>query len=411
MAEAAIKHHVAVFAMGLRLALFGTFYPEYNFAGTSTTPLAYGLARQASVDHVTVYCQRGAVLPVSPPHNLKLIPCWRYDNPSSLVSAALRLVSSSSLYDAVLFNTIVTGYGRSAAANGVGLLLPTFVSRMSGHRPFVFLHNLVETQDVSKLGYDPHASTLQGVHLLEALLLRNSNPIVPLRSQAQVIETEFGIRASIQFLPFLESYLLAPEALERLTGVMEETESPSKVLLLGTWGPQKDLPGALGALDRVARTGRAFELTLAGGGNKHFPGYLDRLDWAPYSALRGHVRQLGELPDGKLFDLLFAHDLLVLPYRATGGYSGALNFAGATGLPVIAYRSPQLEEQVELLGTPTTLVTPDELVPALELALDTRRIRRVDRVEVLRLALAQTERALGVFAHRLTSIVAGVDSN
>jgi len=361
--------------LALKVGIFGTFYPEYNFAGNSTPPLAIGLAQLDSVDRVTVFCQEGATLPPYVPRadaaKVELRPCWRHGDAISLVRAARRALRSASELDVVLFNTYVTAYGRSNVANAVGLLLPSSFARLSGCPTVVYMHNFVETQEIEKLGYSPSAVTRMGVRSLERLILESTTVLVPLPCQADLVESRLGTRPRDHMFPFLESYLVAKSTGDGAGGDRPPRDSNGpRVLLMGTWGPQKDLAGALSALDQLARAGRPFTVTIAGGENNHFPGFLSGWDFGTVPSLGGRIERTGALSDVELFRLVREGDVLVLPYHTPGGYSGAMNFAAITGIPIIAYDHLQFREQARLLDTDITFVAPSGLAEALGAILD-----------------------------------------
>lgn len=353
--------------MGLKLAVFGTFYPEHNYAGNSTTPIAIGLSKSDLVDLVHVFCQRGARVPEGVSGGkLDLVRMWRHDRPISILRAGLALARHARNLDSIIFNTYVTAYGRSRFANVIGLLLPSIVARLSRRPVLVYMHNFVETQDVRKLGYFPSHAALWLVRLLELSLLRNSQVIVPLTTQAGAVRSSLGYAPTTLFLPHIESYLARLRRRSQPEGRIVSHENAKRVLLLGTWGPQKDLQGVLSSLDRLALGFPSLQVTLAGSENKHFPGYLPTLPVGDLEALQGRIRWTGELSDDDLFELITEQDLLLLPYRTSGGYSGALNFAAGTGIRVLAYDHPQLREQARLLGTEVRFVAPDQLELALQ---------------------------------------------
>jgi len=352
--------------MDVRIALFGTFWPEYNFAGNSTTPIAVIFASGLENVVVDVFCQAGASMPPGVGNqNLRLIPCWRHNDPVSLLKALFELRSLRASFDAVLFNTYVTSYGRSRLANFVGLMLPGLASTLTGRPVFVYMHNLVETQDIEKLGYRTTWSTRALVKVLEWSLLRFTTVIVPLRSQSQVISANFSERPSVIFLPYLEGYLPAKRALTRQPRAMRRADQSPRILLLGTWGPQKDLDGTLSVLDNLAAEPVAFTVVLAGGPNLHFPDFLKSLDLGRFPHLRDRLTATGPISEDSLFQEVLESQILILPYRAMGGYSGSLNFAGITGIKVIAFDHEQLREQSGLLRQPLIFTESTRLLSTL----------------------------------------------
>jgi glycosyltransferase involved in cell wall biosynthesis len=385
--------------MGLRIGLFGTFHPEYNFAGNTTTPIALALARTQVVDRVTVFCQEGGKFPRSYSHDkVELVPCWRHNDPLSLISAIRRVLQLANRLDTVIFNTYVTAYGKSRAANTLGLLLPTALAGLFHEPTVVYMHNFVETQDVERLGYSPSLITELGVSLLERMMLRASHVVVPLVGQAEIVESRLGRRPVPFFFPFLESYLLATSQPTGLNTAPPSLPHKIQILLMGVWGPQKDLPGALSALSQLSHEGFDIEVTVTGVANPHFPDFLSSFDYKAYPALSGHLRLTGSLSEEELFQIVQRHDLLVLPYKATGGYSGAMNFAAVTGIPIVAYDHPQLREQAALIDADVTFVSQQELATGIRSRLNgPTDLKRRDAESLLQ-RVRRTEEAVTKFA-------------
>jgi glycosyltransferase involved in cell wall biosynthesis len=400
--------------MGLRLGVFGTFYPEYNFVGNCTTAITLGLARIDSIDRLTVFCQDGGMMPPFGPvehlDKITLAPCWGHDRTYSLMQATRRTLEAASGLDAILFNTYVTAYGRSGLTNGVGLLLPTTVSRLTGKPVIVYMHNFVETQKVEDLGYHPSRYTLTAVHLLERSLLTSTDVVVPLESQAKAVESKLGTRPKAFFFPFLEGYLAAKSWLNAPNDAPLVSSNKRRILLMGTWGPQKDLKGALTALGQVVEGGSDIEVSVVGVSNPHFPEFLPRWGVNYYSSLMGRIRFTGALSDPELFLAVQTHDLLILPYNGTGGYSGAMNFATMAGIPIIAYDHQQLREQAALIGAETTFVSPEALVTEIRSFLDSTRHppRPVARLVAKHTQIA--EEAIARFAELLVAKVKPIDA-
>lgn len=292
--------------------------------------------------------------------------CWTHNSASSLSRALPHVLRATRGLDALLFNTYVTAFGRRMSANLTGLLLPIIVSRLSRIPTFVYMHNFVETQDVAKLGYQARWIERRGAQLLEQGILRSTTVFVPLASQADTVRKVFGVSPLVEFIPHLEGSLTAESAL--ITG-LERPEVPRpglRVILVGTWGPQKDLDGVLAKFDVAARQGLDIFVTVAGTSSRNFPDYLRPSATQGYESLRDRVRFMGELHEKELFSELRSSDLLVLPTNAAGGYSGTLNLATTAGIPVIAYDHRQHREQAAQLDGAITFVEPADLLGAVK---------------------------------------------
>lgn len=336
---------------GLRVALFGTFYPETTMAGNSSTGFATALVMSKGLASVIIFAQFGASLPEGEMWSkARLIPCWNHNDPISLIRALRILLTESPNVDGFLFNTYVTGFGRAATANVVGLLIPPLL-RLLTHKPVtVYMHNFLETQDAVHLGYRPSFVQRCGVRLLERLMLHSTQVVVPLESQAATISRLFHIVPKRIFIPFNEPFGLIASRGEPQIRPLSVSHAPTKILLLGNWGPQKDLTGALQALLAARERGGSFAVSLTGIVNPHFPRYQSELETLSRTLGSDLFHFLGKVPENEMISLVNEHDLLILPYNATGGYSGAMSLGAYCGIGIISYDLPQLRETAKELG-------------------------------------------------------------
>jgi len=97
------------------------------------------------------------------------------------------------------------------------------------------------------------------------------------------------------------------------------------------------------------------------------------------------------------------HDLLVLPYRTTGGYSAALDFAACTAIPILAYDTPQLREQSDMFGADVTFVSPSELTRGIRSVLTRIEGTRRNQSRIVALHLQETKPEISQFAEFLTN--------
>lgn len=346
---------------GISLCFFGTFFPESRFAGNSSTGLVAVLALNERVDSLVIFSQVGSGLPRAlDPSTLELRPCWVHGSPLSLLLTMSKMLKRSPPPDGFLFNSFVTAFGQSSVANGIGLLIPTIIALVSRKAVVVYMHNFLETQDVAQLGYRPTSLQRRGVRFLEWLLLRYTTVIVPLRSQQKKVNDTFRIAPRQILLPFIEPLgLMASTATPPRVNPISPDE-PARILLLGTWGPQKDLPGVLKALRTAHERGGRFTVSITGAINTQFPQYQGEVSRAVASMDPRWFRFLGSVPEGELLETVLNHDLLILPYNATGGYSGAMSLGAYCGCGIIAYDLPQLREAAGELGIYPSFVKKDD---------------------------------------------------
>ncbi len=358
----------------LRIGFFGTFFPEYQKAGNSSTGIVFLLRSSDLTGAIEVFSQVGSYFPEDfDTSNLRNRPVWKFDSPISLLRCLRLMRNEAQGLDAYVFNIYMTSFGRTRITNAVGLLIPPLLRLVTGKPVLVYMHNFLETQDFQGLGYQPSFITRGLVRSLEWILLNSTTVVVPLRSQARAISSAFGRHVRHILLPCLESIYYASRQLEALRSPRREA-STRRILCLGNWGPQKDLDGALSAISRVCESETSVSVSIAGTANSNFPEYLTKLrDWRTRLA-GGRIIFLGPVTEQQAVELLSCHDVLLLPYTSTGGYSGAMNASALTGIRLVAYDLPQLRETAAELGLDCTFVKPGD-VSTLALAL-TNELRK-----------------------------------
>jgi glycosyltransferase involved in cell wall biosynthesis len=334
------------------ICVFGTFYPEFHFAGNSTTGLAFLFHEIAPRMRVHIVAPIASELPPGMSSGTATLHrIWQSDSPLGLIRALVMMTALSRSVDGYLFNIYVTAFGRTRLANALGLMLPSILRILTGRRVVVYMHNFLETQDVRSLGYGPTRMERLGVRLLEKVLTRTTTVLVPLPSQQRILLDVLGAPTSVAPIPFVEvaPWLEGRQRSDR-NGARDLDRDGLRVLLVGSWGPQKDLEGILTLLRSEIERGRRITTVIAGEPNIHFPDYGRQMAELLRSTDPRTFRILGRVSDPELVRLMTNNDVLLLPYNAAGGYSGALNFAAAFPISVIAYDVPQLREQADQLG-------------------------------------------------------------
>ena len=332
-----------------KVALVGTFYPEPG-AGTFLTGLAYILAKRVRSDGVVVFAQSEGRIPESwNSEKTTIHRCWSRSNPWSLMASFFALGRYTSKSDVLIFSLHLREFGESALGNALGLLLPVLASLYRRKPAVVYMHHFLETQESGDLGYEVSALDRLAVRAIEQLLLRFTHVVMPMASQSLTVETEFRTRPMSLFIPYLEAVGLQSMGDNKYVTRPPEDETAARILLLGTWGPQKDLEGVLASLSMAARSGAKFTVSISETTNLHFPVYRDRLRQSFSASQEGMYSLLGLVNDEDLLNVVSSHDLLILPYNATGGYSGSMVVGAYTGIEIIAYDLPQLRETARYL--------------------------------------------------------------
>lgn len=342
---------------GRGVAVFGTFFPDGGRAGNSTTGIVAALSDGGQGPPIIVFAQSGS----GPPNNtlgpnVQVVPTWRANDVISILRSFLIMRARSPRVSTFVFNTYVTAYGKSLVANAAGLLLGPLISITTRKPVIVYMHNFAETQDVVGLGYQPSWFSRVGVHLLELAILRLTTTVVPLESQATTIKQLFGIEPKCIPLPYAEPFGLSRINPSTIPLTSKRFDGPARILLLGAWGPQKDLSGALVAIRAARLGGASLALSISGQVNPNFPEFISQLESVGTHSSDNWITPLGVIAESNLLTVVNEHDLVILPYRASGGYSGAMSIAAYCGLEIISYDLPQLRETANLLKVPVWFV-------------------------------------------------------
>lgn len=279
--------------------------------------------------------------------------------------------------DAFVFNIYPSSFGRANVANAIGLLTPTLVRILSGKQVITYLHNIIETQDIASLGYPAGRLTMLGARVLESLLNRTTIVRLPLSSQVTRARELFGPRVAQLFIPFIEaaySSVVYNSKKQSQLYLGDATSTPRfRVLLFGFFGPQKDFDAAIRVLSGPSPSLADLEVTVAGAPNPNFPASSVGGKVSKSKSSSERLKFIGPVPEEGVFALFKAHDVVILPYTSSGGYSGVMNIAAAAGVRVIAQDLPQLRETAAILGLEVAWVKgddPEGLVKAISMAKD-----------------------------------------
>jgi hypothetical protein len=346
----------------IRLGFFGSFYPSIDNLATTSNGYVKLLSEDSTIERVEVFCQRSGRLPDHWTRGrIELHPIWDPDSPLSLIRAIVALLRQRNELDIYFFNLHLTAFGRSRIANSIGLLIPSIIGKVTKKPTFTYMHNLLETQNLEELGYQPSRLARVVVRLIEKATGSFTHLTVPLQSQADAARGILGCPVQTFVLPFAEGIYALDEWLR--TAQRERKQASSipqtrEVLLFGSWGPQKDLIGGLGLLSACVVPQTRVHVRVAGSANVHFPSYAKTLERLSSSQSSGGVEFLGFLPEEELASVFLDSDLVFLPYKATGGYSAAMNVAATFRRDLVAYDLPALREFASEIGADCDFIDP-----------------------------------------------------
>lgn len=289
------------------------------------------------IEHITVFSPVGSKIPDNYVSKVEISPSWEYDDISSLIRTLKMILEMSPQFDLIFFNLILTSFGKKSTSNAIGLLLPVAVRLLSGKKVVVYMHNLIETQDLEKLGYGQKRVSKHIASFIEALLLKTVDVIVPLSSQKAKVKESFGIDVSNTVFPGLEGiWALQNSRIIRNNSPLWKL-SGTRVLLFGSWGPQKDIIRILKILDELNGRYLHFNVTVAGSINGNFPEYEEIMMRRFGELNQDRFRYIKNPPEADIPALFIDSDILILPYKAAGGYSAVMNVAKLYCLKIVSY--------------------------------------------------------------------------
>lgn len=323
--------------------------------------LAILLEKCDRVSSVQVFCPFGSRLP--PTHQgraIRLVPCWEYDDPVSLLRTAFLMARHAGDGELILFNVFLRSFGLQNFTNGVGLILPTLVRFLARRKVTVYIHNFVETQDLRGLGYESQWESLAG-RILERFLLLSCDVVCPLPSQATTMSGIANTSLRSIVVPYVEA-IAGDNCHGNESGFNRKADSNRvEVLLFGAWGPQKDLRGGLEMLNRLRLGGIDVHVTVAGSTNSGFPGYIHEF-WRTVQQYPTHMISVKHsVTEEEICDLFTSSDILFLPYNAAGGYSAVMNIGAYYRLPIVSYDLPSLREFARIIGADCHFIQPGDV--------------------------------------------------
>lgn len=333
----------------MRLCIISPFPPHISGVGQYGWHMTRGLAARGGFESITVLADRSSgsdeAAHLNGPVTVQRV--WRRDDPSSAVR--LLRAASEAQPDVIWFNAGMTMFGRSRAANFLGLSVPLLM-RQAGIPVVTTLHEVFETTRLKQLGLQNGTLTHWGAQFATHMLLRSHVVCVTLRHYAEALRRHYGAQ-HVQHLPH--------GTFDGLEDAPRLVPPPSTELLFFTsHAPHRGLPVLVNAFRAVQARYPEATLTIAGGDHPRFPGYLAQVR-ASVNGLRG-LHWLGTQSESEL-TLLFARArLVVLPYLATTGASSVLHRAAAAGRPVVASDLMDIRLTAEEAGFQVELVPPGD---------------------------------------------------
>ena len=383
----------------MKIAYIGDFINHGKFLAPTGTSIILLLSETPDVEAIDVYCPalNAKSEPFKKPENVNIIEPYNYNDPISIVKL---LKVRRNFYDKIIFNLMPTAFGNNNLSNLTGLLIPLLLKIIFRKDNIeIIYHNSVYTNDISKLGYDSYYDKLRSLILgiVEREIFKSVRTFVFLQLYKDRITRKIGDNQLI---------VLNGRYLEAITTVyvngiydhdyfsLPATGKLPKILMHGSWGPQKDAEFGLNALIGLRKQGLCFDLIISGGINHHFEEYEKKFNLLLEKSNEIVKQYLGLIREADIMDLFTRADLLVLPYSTPGGRSAVLEQAIFFEVPTIVIDFPEYREQVAGISN-VKLVSPDGLQFALAGCFDSlERPREIHISSKIMLARVNIQRIL-----------------
>lgn len=340
-----------------QVSLFGNYYPHFERAANVTTCFSYFLSLEPDVGETVVFGNQDSEIPEFLKGKIDLKRIWKADSPVTLVKVYFALRKRRSKL--IIFNIFLTSFGTSRLSNLLGLFIPIFLSLNRKTRVLTYMHNFLESQNLTELGYRPNLATRRIVKQIERILIKRTTAVATLPSISRKISEVFGIRVESGFVSFIDgaiSYLLRSKE----SDICGYAEKNPILLIFGAWGPQKDVVNIIRLIDNIIfRNSVGISVIVSGHINRNFKHISSDEIESSVSVSKRAFRFIWNPPEEEIYNIFNLADAIILPYKATGGYSGVLNLAAFYELDTLSYENEVLREQSELLSYSVKFIDPN----------------------------------------------------
>lgn len=338
-----LKHNLNLCVIS-NLINHGYTYDEWS------TSFVIALSKMEEVERITIYCPpSNGGKEIRFPEKCHIVSSMDYSRPLSILSLANRIAREE--FDEVVIISGPTAFGNGVLSNLFGTLLPLRILRKGIKKVKIINQGSTLTHDVRSLGYDGifNSMKLYAVKVLEKYIYKRVRTYFQLKYYCEKVEKNFGKKYVAGLLP---SDFIDPLATMYLNGMDKEHQIIRKsnhnqigVLLHGFWGPQKDPETALEAVKKLKMKFPEVRLTVSGGINNHFPEYVKYFRGLLKSYENVIDSYLGYVEEELLMHLFLENEIVMMPYRASGGQSGVLEMASFFENIVVCSDFPEFREE------------------------------------------------------------------
>ncbi|MCL6090758.1 MAG: hypothetical protein M1393_06945 [Candidatus Thermoplasmatota archaeon] len=272
-----------------------------------------------------------------------------YDHPINMIKAVNLIYELEC--DSVIVVSGPTAFGNGIVSNLIGLLLPLLIQRKIGKEVKIINQGSAYTHNVGSLGYSGIVNSMKllVVRSIEKFIFKRLKTYFQLGYYCNIVEAKLGKNyvGGLLVSDYIDA--LATLYLNNMDNSIELKRYSSsdhiRILLHGFWGPQKDPETALESVQNIKLRYPEIHLTISGGINNHFPGYLEYFK----SLLKKYESiidaYLGYVDEKELAKLFLENHIVLMPYRASGGQSGVLEMASFFENVVVCSDFPEFREE------------------------------------------------------------------
>jgi glycosyltransferase involved in cell wall biosynthesis len=335
----------------MHIALITTYPPSKGTLNEYAYHLVQQLATKPEVTRLTIIADIVNEPEAPLPPNVEIVRVWKHGSNSNVLNIVRALRRTKP--DIAWFNLQFSIFGDGAISASLGLLAP-MLTRLSGIKTVVLLHNLMETTDL--------ATAVSVKSPLKEKIFRLGGTLVT-RSllTANLITTTLP-----RYVDILRNKYHVKEVILTPHGAFTESELPDfdgpqsrKLMTFGKFGTYKRVEKLIEAYDKLRQEGADCQLVIAGGDSPNSIGYLDGVR-QQYASVPG-VIYTGYVAEEDVSRIFTDSAMVILPYTSTTGSSGVLHQAGSYGKPVVMPNIGDLAELIESEGFGAEFFTPDDV--------------------------------------------------
>lgn len=331
----------------MKVATVTNIYGHGKILQHSGTSLVLATQELGGIEEIDVYTHTENGEKIEFTKKVRVIPMINQDRISSYFKLYRAVVTGN--YDRVLVNSMPTSQGSRNIPNLLYLILPVIWSRFHKIKVSVLYHNSPYLNNVKALGYSGVSNAIRTfiIKFIERRMFLGCNVYFLLRQYADRIKknipkakAEYSRAVEIDGYTtlYLNGQLYSDTLKKKYNGLK------STLLIYGSWGPQKDIVKALGAV-KATKGKFNYRIVLAGDVNLHFPNYAKTFESNVKNYKEVIDERIGYIDERELYPIFMNADIIILPYLAPGGFSGVLSISMLFGLDIIVPKFDEYKEQ------------------------------------------------------------------